>query len=158
MTEEPSLITRLGKITRLRLVSATRRARSVAEPRDQLAADRLDLRLRRLAVERDPFGDRPPAEIDVVGGEMAVAELDRLAAGRQHQPLLLRRLDIHAGVGHEVEPGRMGRGQVIVVDAVLHHQLPVGGDVVFLHAGDDLHLARRRLVDDEVDVVLGVPR
>ena len=45
--------------------------------------------------------------------------------------------------------------QVIVVDGVLDHQLPVGRDVVFLHAGDDLHLAGRRLVDDEVDVVLG---
>ena len=49
----------------------------------------------------------------------------------------------------------MGGRQVIVVDAVLHHQLPTGGDVVFLHAGDDLHLPRRRLIDDEVDVVLG---
>ena len=45
--------------------------------------------------------------------------------------------------------------QVIVVDRVLDHQLPVGRDVVFLHAGDDLHLPGRRLVDHEVDVVLG---
>ena len=49
----------------------------------------------------------------------------------------------------------MRRRQVIIVDAVLHHQLPVGGDVVFLHASDDLHLPGRRLVDHEVDVVLG---
>ena len=49
----------------------------------------------------------------------------------------------------------MGRRQVIVVDAVLDHQLPVGGDVVFLHAGDDLHLPGRRLVDHQVDIVLG---
>ena len=87
MTEEPSLITRLGKITRLRLVSATRGRPLRTETRDQLRADRVDLRLRGLAVERNPLGDRPAAEIDVVGGEVAVAELDRLAAGRQHQAL-----------------------------------------------------------------------
>src|SRR5215467_14154314 len=97
-------------MTRLRLVSATRCARS--GPRRSTSS-------RRLAVERDPLGDRAAAEIDVVGGEMAVAELDRLAAGRQHQALLLGRLDLHARVGHEVEPGRMGGGEVIVVDAVL---------------------------------------
>ena len=48
----------------------------------------------------------------------------------------------------------MGRGQVIIVDAVLDHKLPIGGDVVFLGSGNDLHLARRRLVDDEVDIFL----
>jgi len=32
-----------------------------------------------------------------------------------------------------------GSTAVIVVDAVLHHQLPIGRNVVFLHARDDLH-------------------
>ncbi len=156
VTEEPSLITRLGKITRLRLVSATRSARSSPSRATSSRADVVDLGLRRLAVERNPLGHRPAAEIDVVGGEMAVAELDREPVRRQHQARLLRRrLDLDAGIGHEIEPGRMRRRQVIVVDAVLDHQLPVGGDVVFLHAGDDLHLPGRRLVDDEIDVVLG---
>jgi len=48
---------------------------------DELAADVVDLRLRRLAIERNPFGDRPAAEIDVVGGEVAVAEIDGEAKG-----------------------------------------------------------------------------
>ena len=88
---------------------------------------------------------------------MAVAELDREAFGRQNKSFLLGRLDLDARIGHEVEPGRMGRGQMIIIDAVLDHELPVGGNVVFLHAGNDLHPSGRRLVDDEVDVVLRRP-
>ena len=45
--------------------------------------------------------------------------------------------------------------EVIVVDAVLDQQLPVRLDVVFLHAGDDFHFAGRRLIDDEIDIILG---
>jgi hypothetical protein len=45
--------------------------------------------------------------------------------------------------------------EVIIVDAVLDQQLPVRLDVVFLRAGDDLHAAGRRLIDHEIDVILG---
>ena len=84
---------------------------------------------------------------------MAVAEIQAEALGRQH--VALGRRDVDAGVAHVVQPGRMRGDEVIVVDAVLDQQLPVRLDVVFLHAGDDLHLAGRRLIDHEIDVVLG---
>ena len=45
---------------------------------------------------------------------------------------------------------------MIIVDAILNQQFPVRPDIVFLRAGDDLHLAGRRLVDNEIDVLLGL--
>ena len=48
--------------------------------------------------------------------------------------------------------------QVIVVEAVLHQQLPVGTDVVLLRAVDDLHAAGRRLLEHEVDVFARRPQ
>src|SRR5262249_12479861 len=60
-----------------------------------------------------------------------------------------------ARIAHVVEPGRVRRDQVIVVDAVLDQELPVRLDVVLLHARDDLHAAGRRLVDPQTDVLLG---
>ena len=48
----------------------------------------------------------------------------------------------------------MGGVQVVVVEAVLDQQLPVGTDVVFLRAGDDFEPSRRRLVDDQVEILL----
>ena len=44
---------------------------------------------------------------------------------------------------------------VIIVDGILDEQFPVCLDVVFLGAGDDFHLAGWRLVNDEIDVILG---
>ncbi len=49
----------------------------------------------------------------------------------------------------------MGGLRVVAVDAVLHQQLPVGGETVLVGAADDLHRAAAA-VDDEVDVLLGV--
>ena len=84
VTDEPSFRNRFGKMKRLRLVSATRAARCFAEARHQLGADALDLRLRRLAVDRDPARDRPAAEVHVVGAAVAVAErLADAVAGQQ---------------------------------------------------------------------------
>src|SRR5258708_4415178 len=43
---------------------------------------------------------------------------------------------------------------MVVVEAVLDQQVPVGANRVFLRAADDLHLSARRLVDHEVEVLL----
>ena len=45
--------------------------------------------------------------------------------------------------------------RVVAVDAVLHQQLPVGGEAVLVGAADDLDRTAAA-VDDEIDVVLGV--
>src|SRR5262245_10372333 len=43
---------------------------------------------------------------------------------------------------------------MVIIEAVFREELPVGADVVILHALDHLHLAGRRLVHDEIDVFL----
>src|SRR4029077_8831113 len=116
---------------------------------------RVDVGLGLLAVDRDPARHRPAAVVRVVGGEVPVAEVFAGALGGEQQSGAFWRRDVDARVAHVVEPGRVGRDQVVVVDAVLDQQLPVRLDVVLLHAGDDLHAAGRRLVDDEIDVILG---
>ena len=148
------MMTRFGKIARLRLVSATRAARAEPSRCTSSLRMRVDIGLGVLAIDRNPARHRPAAIVRIVGGEMAVAEIAAEAARRQQ--FALRRRDVDAGIAHVVEPGRVRRDQVIIVDAVLDQKLPVGADVVFLRAGNDLHLAGRRLVDDEIDVFLGL--
>ena len=58
----------------------------LAEARDQLGADGVDVGLGVLAIDRDPPRHRPAAIVRVVGGEMAVAEVLAEPFGRQQQP------------------------------------------------------------------------
>ena len=145
-------MTRFGKIAEIAVGVGDARGARRAEPRHQFVAHRVDIGLGVLAVDRNPLRHRPAAVIRIVGGQMAVAQIAAEAARRQQ--LALRRRDVDAGIAHVVEPGRVRGNQMIVVDAVLDQKLPVRPDVVFLRAGNDLHLARRRLVDDEIDIFL----
>ena len=134
-------------------IGDTRGARR-AEPSHQLVAQRVDVGLGILAVDGNPFCDGPAAVIRIVGRQMAVAQVATKPARRQK--LTLRRRDVDAGIAHVIQPRRVRRNQMVIVDAVLDQKLPVRPDVVFLGAGNDLHLSGRRLVDDEIDIVLGV--
>ena len=57
-----------------------------AEPRHQFVAHGVDLGLGVLAIDRNPFRHRPAAEIHVVGGEMAVAEILPSRASAEARP------------------------------------------------------------------------
>src|SRR6185437_5634585 len=65
----------IGKNDEVAVGIGDARGAFLAQARDQLAADRLDVGFGVFAVDRNPAGHRAAAEIDVVGGEMAVAEI-----------------------------------------------------------------------------------
>ena len=137
---------------RQRLRWCWRRAR--ARARRAACQFRRSRRCRAWLPQPNTESTRPPRRSVVrVVGVRGVAEGLAEALGRQH--VALGRRDVDAGVAHVVQPGRMRGDQVVVVDRVLDQELPVRLDVVFLRAGDDLHAAGRRLIDDEVDVILG---
>ena len=73
-----SLITRFGKIPRLRLVSQMRRARSAPNRRLESPPNFREVRLTMLPEWRNPMRDRPSPCTVVLDHRMAVAKVDRL--------------------------------------------------------------------------------
>ena len=142
-----SLITRFGKMMRLRLVVLMRRARSAPRRASSPRADRLDLRLGRFPEARHPVRDRPSPRCQVLDDGVTVAEIDgtvdrRAVAGADGT----RRGEIFH-VAHVRDL------RVIPVVAVLDEELPVRLNAVALRAADDLH-ADVGLIGDQVEVLL----